>query len=275
VQALAAIPLTAGSDAIAQKAQVFVFQSRQAALQVTQPDLPTIRRRLENSGYGIHGGDVGGGSSAPVLVVVESTDLSATKAQISRFFSGNAGISWDAVPAVSGIKSEAATLPSAAVSAKPTATAGNLADEKEAVESSDLYVARGLTPERADALRQTLMVPRNGSAVQVTVQSAQSLATTQPSAEIVKDIDASKAQYSLRMPTSQPAESGKLVVGTMLAATTAPSFLLNDSRNPSQSLPPVDAVIVLQTAAVPAAAAVPATQPIVTGQTLASPSTQP
>jgi hypothetical protein len=109
----------------------------------------------------------------------------------------------------------------------------------------------------------------------VTVQSAQSLATTQPSAEIVKDIDASKAQYSLRMPTSQPAESGKLVVGTMLAATTAPSFLLNDSRNPSQSLPPVDAVIVLQTAAVPAAAAVPATQPIVTGQTLASPSTQP
>jgi hypothetical protein len=208
-------------------------------------------------------------------VVVESTDLSATKAQISRFFSGNAGISWDAVPAVSGIKSEAATLPSAAVSAKPTATAGNLADEKEAVESSDLYVARGLTPERADALRQTLMVPRNGSAVQVTVQSAQSLATTQPSAEIVKDIDASKAQYSLRMPTSQPAESGKLVVGTMLAATTAPSFLLNDSRNPSQSLPPVDAVIVLQTAAVPAAAAVPATQPIVTGQTLASPSTQP
>ena len=155
--------------------------------------------------------------------------------------------------------------------------------------TSDLYVVRGLTPERADALRQTLTVPGNGPEVQVTVQSAEGLATTQPSVEAAKDIDALKAGNGNPGPTSRPAEPANFAL-SMAPATTAPSeglsagetnggsvgvapsvIMANNSpaplsANQSQSLPPVDAVIVFQTTAVAGNPAAPATQPAPMGR---------
>jgi hypothetical protein len=231
--------------------------------------------------------------------VVNSTDIPATKAQITQFMSSNSGISWNAVPADSLAKSAATTLPSGDIAGKQLAQAQNTSelndrlDLSEAVKtpSSDLYVARGLTPERADALRQTLAIPQNGSQVQVTVQSAAGLATTEPSVMTEKDVNLFGIASRTRASTSQPAESGEPAVSpaglSAAGAATAPSpalagqeniggggvMMANNnatplSANQSQSLPPVDAVIVLQSAPVAAGPAVPTTQP-------AAPSTQP
>jgi anti-sigma factor RsiW len=290
------------ASTILKQAQNVVTQSQQQALSVAQVDIQAIRRRLENSGYGIHNGNTA--NSAPMLMVVNSTDLPATKAQITQFMSSNSGISWNAVPAVSQAKSDATTMPSYDIAGKQMAQAQNgpelndrldLGDANK-VMSSDLYVARGLTPERADALRQTLAIPQNGSQVQVTVQSAAGLATTEPSVVTQKDVNVFGFAMGTRMPTSQPAESADNRSVPSAGATTAPSPALagdgnpgggvgggggvlmannnatplsaNQSQSLSQSLPPVDAVIVLQSAVVAASPAVPTTQP-------ASPSTQP
>jgi hypothetical protein len=294
--AVASPPL---ASTILQKAQTVVAQSQQQALSVAQVDIQAIRRRLENSGYGIHNGATA--NSGPVLMVVNSTDLPATKAQITQFMSSNSGVSWNAVPAESAAKSGATTMPSGDIAGKQLAQAAQNASElndrldlgdANKVMSSDLYVARGLTPERADALRQTLAIPQNGSQVQVTVQSAAGLATTEPSVVTQKDVNVFGFAMGTRMPTSQPAVSPDVRLGVSAAPTTAPSPALAGDGNPgggfgggggvmmannnatplsanqSQSLPPVDAVIVLQSAVVAASPAVPTTQP-------ASPSTQP
>ena len=210
-------------------AQNGVVQAQQQALSVAKVDIQAIRRRLENSGYGIHSGNAA--NSAPVLMVVDSTDLPATKAQITQFMSSNTGISWNAVPAESQVKSDAATRPSDDVSGKQLVPAQNTLDQIGQMElndakvgfSSDLYVARGLTPERADALRQTLAIPQNGSEVQVTVQSAAGLATTQPSVVTEKDINVLGFEMATRAPTSQPAQSTDFHVGPSANATTEPS----------------------------------------------------
>lgn len=257
-------------EAVLQKAQQLMVKSQQQVLSVAQLDVEAIRRRLESSGYGIHGG--GGGSAAgsgPVLVVVDSSNLSATKAQINQFLTSNAGISWNAVPAESAVKPAPATLPSGAVADVQLAQAQNVMDGKRMLDmsdgangpSSDLYVVRGLTPERADALRQVLTVPGNGPEVQVTVQPGEGLATTQPSAEAEK------------APTSQPAGNMNFALSMAPAATTAPSggvMMMNNNAgalraNQSQSLPPVDAVIVLQTAGPAAPTTQPMGQPIGAG----------
>jgi hypothetical protein len=272
---------------ILQSVQNSVVQSKQQMLSVAQVDLQAIRRRLENSGYGIHNADAA--NSAPVLMVVNSTDLPATKAQITQFMSSNSGISWNAVPAESQLKSDAATMPSSDVAGKQFAQGEYTLEKPSPTElndaklpfSSDLYVARGLTPERADALRQTLAIPQNGSAVQVTVQSAAGLATTQPSVVTDKDVNVLGFELEKQAPTSQPAQPMAFRPGPSANATTQPSsvsmgggvIMANNNATPLaanqfQNLPPVDAVIVLQSAAVAATPAVPATQP-------ASPSTQP
>jgi hypothetical protein len=267
------------SAAILQNVQNGVVQAQQQALSVAKVDIQAIRRRLENSGYGIHSGSAA--NSAPVLMVVDSTDLPATKAQITQFMSSNTGISWNAVPAESQVKSDAATRPSDDVSGKQLVPAQNTLDQIGQMElndakvgfSSDLYVARGLTPERADALRQTLAIPQNGSEVQVTVQSAAGLATTQPSVVTEKDINVLGFEMATRAPTSQPAQSTDFHLGPSANATTEPSsppmggvIMANNNATPLaanqfQNLPPVDAVIVLQSAAVASTPAVPATLP--------------
>jgi hypothetical protein len=281
-----AAPSPPPTSMILKQAQNVVAQSQQQVLSVAQVDIQAIRRRLENSGYGIHRDNAA--TSGPMLMVVNSTDLPATKAQITQFMSSNSGISWNAVPAEPQVKS-ATTLPSKDVARQQLAQAQNVPDQNDRLDlsdgartlSSDLYVARGLTPERADALRQTLAAPQqNGSEVQVTVQSAAGLATTQPSVQTEKNVDVFGFAAGTRAPTSQPAESEGLRMTLSAGSTTAPSSALSSapimannnpaplSANQTQSLPPVDAVIVLQSAAVAASPAVPATQP-------ASPSTQP
>ncbi len=105
------------ASTILKQAQNVVAQ--QQALSVAQVDIRAIRRRLENSGYGIHGGNAA--NSGPVLMVVNSTDLPVTKAQITQFMSSNSGISWNAVPAESQAKSATTTMPSADVAGKQLA----------------------------------------------------------------------------------------------------------------------------------------------------------
>ena len=302
------------AEPILQKAQQLAVQSQQQMMSVAQLDLQAIRRRLENSGYGIQGSDKSvaasgeRGNAGPVLVVVDSTDPPATKARITQFFSSSAGISWNAVPAESQGKSPATTLPSGTIADGKLAQAQNVMDEKRMLElsdaekrpASDLYVVRGLTPERADALRQTLTVPGNGPQVQVTVQSAEGLATTQPSVGVAREDDMSAAGDSVRVPTSQPAEETNSVMSANTAATTAPSVALEEGNSAGkansgaggammlnnipaeaqgsqpQSLPPVDAVLVLQGAAITAG---PTTQPVLTARPEAGntvgPATQP
>jgi anti-sigma factor RsiW len=289
------------AEPILQKAQQLAVQSQQQMISVAQLDLQAIRRRLESSGYGIRGGaksvvaSGGSGNAGPVLVVVDSTDPPATKARITQFFSSNAGISWNVVPAESRAKSPPATLPSGTIADGQLAQAQNVMDEKRMLElsdadkgpASDLYVVRGLTPERADALRQTLTVPGSGPQVQVTVQSAEGLATTQPSVDAAREDDVSAAGDGVRVPTSQPAEEANSVMSANAAATTAPSAALEEGNSAGkanggqggammlnnipaefqasqpQSLPPVDAVLVLQGAAITAG---PTTQPVLTAR---------
>lgn len=292
----------AASESILKNAQNLVVQSQQQLAAVAQVNFQAIRRRLENSGYGI---DSAAPKSASVLVVVDSTDPSATKAQITQFLSNHSEISWKTVPSESENGSSATTLPSPSSIAGPirAAQAGKVAqpllDVNDAATqpSGELYVARGLTPERVDALRKSLTVPLNGPEVQVTVQSAQSLATTQPSVVSFGNAGPAGLGALPASATTRPAEGANSPADLALAPSTAPSApgfggsevitannfpALPTVENKSQILLPVDGVIVLQPARVavnPAAAttqpALLQAQPSETTENPAVPSTQP
>jgi hypothetical protein len=231
-----------------QKAQNLAMQSQQQIVAAAQLDMPAIRRQLQNSGYGITGG--ANAKTAPVLLVVDSTDMSATKAQINQFISSNSGMSWNAVPAVISVAAAPTTLSSSALASGLPAMSANL--DKNAfstdlgitdkVAANELYVARGLTPERVDALKQTLTLPQqNGLAsVQVTVQSAEGLATTQPSIETQKNVnvfgmkekeasDNATNGNAATQPSELSANRAMDLAGG--AAATQPSQTLNDYAN--------------------------------------------
>jgi len=293
-------------DTMIQKAQNLQDQLQRQVVTASQLDLAAIRQRLESSGYGVNasGGRIAGGNAAPVLMVVNSTDARATNVQIAQFLNNSTGITWNVIPQEVDRKSNATTPPSGgAVSSgaadgqfKSAANSLDLSsngkaetDNATTQPSSDVfYVARGLTAEQADALRQTLIVPQNGPEVQVTMQSAQPLvsvqATTEPSMQTDKDASAlgtrmiaagatsqtslsASAEDRVASPTTAPAEES-LSYG--LRATTGPSV---DRR---QALQSVDAVIVLEQSGTPALTAGPSTQADSTAtQSELAPATQP
>ena len=207
---------------IMNRAQQVLSQAQNSTLGPV--DLIAIRRRLQNSGYGIDQSK--SKNNATTLVLVNSSDLPATKQQITQFLSNNNGISWNAVPEDVELQSNQTRsktpMPGGLGGAGPVqslaAPGGDAtATQQTALQpmvmdkvagsqfgmklkattqpSSDVYVARGLTAQQVDALRQTLSVPQNGSAVQVTVGSAEQLATvegaaaTQPAIAMPKDVN--------------------------------------------------------------------------------------
>jgi hypothetical protein len=304
---------TQSANAIAPSVQQLVAQSQQQVFSVTSLDLQSIRRRLENSGYGVTGASPGA-SSHSVLMVVNSTDPPTTNAQITQFLNSNTGISWKSVPADFETKAGATTLPSSAAigaqvsqAQKSMAEASLVQNNIPATEpSSDLYVARGLTAQQADALRLTLTGPQNGPEVQVEMRSAQPLATTQPTVLSTKEDGGQWLRDIASSATTQPAESANSAVDLNANPTTVPSvaggaadakdfsgsMLANNAssnassplaQNKSQILLPVDAVIVLQSGTV---VTNPTTQPSLGGNQptapqmklvspVATPSTQP
>jgi hypothetical protein len=268
---------------------------------LAQVDLVAIRRRLQNSGYGVD--QIGTKSGGATLVLVNSTDLPATKQQITQFLNNNNGVSWNAVPedvegltqaqalggfggagsngANNGLNNgqQAAALGGAAgdvgaamqpmgvndqVAAKLHAKLGATTEPSSDV--SDVYVARGLSAQQVDALRQTLSVPQNGSAVQVEVKSvndfsaaespANGPSTTQPSVAMPKDVNLMGAVNSGA--TSQPSEAANAAADLAVPPTTMPTqygiaaadrdrSIMSNAR----TLQPIDAVIVLQPTAAP------------------------
>lgn len=244
---------------------------QQTPLAMQNPDFDSIRRRLANSGFGIHNDQK---SPGPMLVVVDSSNVPSTKVQIAQFFNSNAGITLSPVPSEAQTGTSPTTMPGAmnaqaqAISPAQSAADNLMLDKLSAAGSmptGDLFVARGLTPQQADALRQTLTGSTNGSQVQVSVQSAQGLATTQPSAPLAQAGQANRALA----PATQPSSSVDKTVAASAGATTEPSALfevanLKFDAQP-QPLLPVDAVILLRksagSATQPSPMLSPATQP--------------
>jgi hypothetical protein len=271
------------------------------AANFSQLDVNEIRQRLQNSGFGVAG--AGDKTASPILMMVNSTNPPATNVQIAEFLNNSKGISWKLVPAGNELKSMPTTLPDANVDAGQLITAstqnspmGLAVNENPAVTvpttqpASDVYVANGLTAQQADALRQSLSARQSDAQVQVSLQSAAMLATTQPSeSAAVKPADANELFGAA--PTTQPtvAESGLPttapsnvapgnVAGTALggaAEANAPAAILNNNSgelNNSRLLQQVDAVIVIQsTVAAPAAP----TPVLPSAPTPLSPATQP
>jgi hypothetical protein len=291
---------------------------QQAVAPAQLNNVEIIRRRLQNSGYDLSGASAG----APILLVVNSTDPPATNAQIAQFLSNSSGISWKLVPATAETNANPTTLPSANFSAHLSAAVriDNAKDNLKSVvpttqPASDVYVAKGLTAQQADALRQSLADRQSGAEVQVSLQSAVVLATTQPSAPTPHDdgANASRSGFAGGGQTTQPSEAANssvdlttptTVPSDSLAATPASGATVNNDistagnraaavagnipaalSDNSQILQSMDAVIVVQSAppnvSTPgSAAALPlagrvAAEENSTPATQPSPSTQP
>ncbi|MGD0461998.1 MAG: hypothetical protein ABSB74_05885 [Tepidisphaeraceae bacterium] len=260
---------------------------QQPAVVTAQFNVEAIRQRLLNSGIDI----VGANASSPVLMVVSSTDLPATNAQVTQFLNDSSGISWKKVPVNVETKSIPATLPSAKVAGQMSASAdGKFNWDRESgapttQPASDVYVAKGLTPQRTDVLRQSLAVQQNGAEVQVFLQPAGALATTQPSVAMsLKDADSihlgsaalpatgpSEAVNSggdLAAPTTLPANESSVAQPLVASGGNRPSagangiFVANSAAaisDNSQILQPVNTVIVIQSTS--AAASTPGSAP--------------
>jgi hypothetical protein len=297
--------------------QLSPILKQQQAAAVTPFNVDAIRQRLLDSGYDI--ASVGSNASSPVLMVVNSTDLPATNAQVTHFLNDSSGISWKKVPINDETKSTPATLPSSSAVANGAMSAStddkvNLDRESSGAATtqpaSDVYVAKGLTSQQTDALRQALVFPQNGDAVQVFMQPANALATTQPSVMVAQK-DTAPIQGAFAAPSTQPAETAKL--DSFLAGpTTLPAnepavagspVAVSGNRNPAvdnkvydangsavlsdnlQSAQPVDTVIVVQSStsnAVAPVLATPLLSPVrvptelgAPAATQPSPSTQP
>jgi hypothetical protein len=285
-------------------------QKQQQVVAAAQLNLEAIRKRLLSSGYDI--GSAGANASSPALMVVNSTDLPATNAQVTQFLSDNSGISWKQVPA-NAAKWTPATEPSAR-----DAIGGNMsasADDKASLDretkapttqpASDVYVAKGLTPQQADELRQSLAGTQNGAEVEVFLQPAGALATTQPSEVGLKDSNSNQwgaiaspatlpsetANSALELaapPATMPANDATEVPAPAFAGGNRVSSVANGSSETNspvaltdnlQILQPADTVIVVQSAAAAASMPGPAGQVVpavrVSRQVDSSPATQP
>jgi hypothetical protein len=244
---------------------------QQNALGMVKPDFDSIRRRLENSGFGIHNDQ---NAPGPMLVVVDSNNVPSTKVQIAQFFSSNAGITLSPVPSETQTSASPTTMPGTmnaqaqAISPAQSAADNLLMDrlrDAGSAPTGDLFIARGLTPQQADALRQTLTGSTNGSQVQVSVQSAQGLATTQSSAPVAQAAGANR----MLAPATQPTGLMDKTVADFAGATSQPSAMFEVANGKTDAQPqpllPVDAVILLRKAAVPStqpsSMLIPATQP--------------
>jgi hypothetical protein len=268
-----------------------IFQIQ--AANFAQIDFNAIRLRLQNSGYGV--ASASSKTPSPFLMVVNSTNPPATNVQIAEFLNNSKGISWKLVPA--GTEPAPTTQPVA----NAAVTDGNSPPAENAAASldqsvrpmaaapatqpaSDVYVANGLTAQQADALRQSLSAKQqSGAQVQVSLQSALMLATTQPSeSAIVKPAESNDSALfgapaatqptvlEPALPTTAPSvAAGGPPPGAVGGANASASLLDNlQDQNNSRLLQPVDAVIVLQSAA----AALKAPEPLVAAPT---PATQP
>jgi hypothetical protein len=283
---------------------------QQQAMVRAQFNLDAIRQRLQSSGYDIAG--AGANASSPVLMVVNSTNLPATTAQITQFLNDSSGISWKKVPVSAETKLAPATLPSS----KATILGGTSAsaDDKVIVDresggattqpASDMYVAKGLTPQLTGALRQSLAIKQNGAEVQVFLQPAGALATTQPSFAVAQK-DAGSLDLGLAAsPATEPSETANSV-GGQAAPTTLPANESAVAQSPaaggsrmsavangvldanratelsdnSQILQPADTVIVIQSTSAAASTPGSAVQVLspapVPAEAASSPATQP
>jgi hypothetical protein len=305
-------PVASAGFAAVQQPQAAVLQ--QAVVPV-QFNVDAIRQRLLNSGYDLAGAN----ASSPALMVVNSTDLPATDAQVTQFLNDSIGISWRKVPINAETKSTPATLPSPKVAVASDMSANvvdKIAVDREAgaattQPASDVYVAKGLTPQLAGALRESLAIKQNGAEVQVFVQPAGALATTQPSLAIARK-DGNSLDFGLAAsPSTEPSDAAKSV-GNQAAPTTLPAnesavaqppAAVGGNRMPAvangvmdanraaelsdntQTLQQADTVIVIQSASVNASTAGSPTQLLPTVSvpaaadappaTQPSPSTQP
>jgi hypothetical protein len=288
-----------------------VASDLQQAMVPAQFNLDAIRQRLQSSGYDIAG--AGANASSPVLMVVNSTNLPATTAQVTQFLNDSSGISWKKVPINDATKSAPATLPSS----KATVLGGTSvsADDKVIVDhesggaatqpASDMYVAKGLTPQLTGALRQSLAIKQqNGAEVQVFVQPAGALATTQPSFAVAQK-DANSIDLGLAAsPATEPSDAANSV-GNRAAPTTLPANESAVAQSPaaagnrmsavangvldanratelsdnSQILQPADTVIVIQSTSAAASTPGSAVQVLspapVPAEAASSPATQP
>ncbi|HEX4056207.1 MAG TPA: hypothetical protein VHX86_18255 [Tepidisphaeraceae bacterium] len=304
-KAVAAPPpmVAPGSLAIEQHPSL-VSQAQQQIVTLAQlNNVEAIRRRLQNSGYDI--ANATANAAPPVLMVVDSTDPPATNAQVTQFLSNSNGISWKRVPADTQANSIPTTLPSVNSDQQMLSTiaprkAGEISASAVPTTqpASDVYIATGFTSQQADALRQSLAVQQNLAKVQVSLQSAEVLATTQPSAQpqdkdqsgavragaasppATEPSEAANSSADLAVPTTSPSNSspGQLSPAVLMdknssVLANSPVEVNNSTASPdgSKILQPVDAVIVVQATAAsapaPAISITPATQP--------SPSTQP
>jgi anti-sigma factor RsiW len=292
------------AEGTVQKAQNLQDQLRPQVAAANQPDLGAIRRRLENSGFDF--GGTGNGNSGPVLMVVNSTDARATNVQIAQFLNNSTGISWNVIPQEADWKSRATTLPSGGAVSSGAAD-GQLKSAVNSLEASSngagetenattqpsndvFYVARGLTAEKADALRQTLTVPQNGPEVQVTVQAAQPMVVSGPLAGLLLVTENQRAQPATTMPQPTTRDLDK-ALGQQAFSTSLPSDMVEmpgpsnnvsglGAANRPQALQSVDAVIVLEQSGTPVLTAGPSTRAdsVATKSELAPatrPSTQP
>jgi hypothetical protein len=280
-------------------------QTQNQMLATTPVDVQAIRQRLENSGYLVQGehanpamipGGVAGGAPPgagrvePVLMVVNTTDMPATKAQVVQFLSNSSGVAWNAVPAESQFASKASTMPGGEIASKQSAEDENAQgtaqyaqqlDGSTKQQISDMYVARGLTPEKADALRQLLTIPQNGSAVQVSMQSADGLTTTRPSDVAGKDTGGPPdaltngtnlgANYTgaLASPAVELSDANRSPAADINRRPLTAQSDLKTNALPPSGLSATDTIIVLQTAALAVNQNSPTTQPT---QALQSPS---
>ncbi len=251
---------------------------QQQAVASAQFNVNAIRQRLLNSGYNISA--PGANVPSPALMVVNSTDLTATNAQVAQFLNDNSGISWKKVPISVEAKSIPSTLPSdkAAIARDMSASTDDKLDidrESSAATTqpaSEVYVAKGLTSEQTDALRQSLAVKQqNGAEVQVFLQPAGVLATTQPSIAIdrkdgdaihlglptTEPSEAANAGNSVSTPTTLPANESAAAPAIGAAGGNRSSTAENGTfeangaaalSDNSQTAQPVDTVIVIQSA---------------------------
>jgi hypothetical protein len=301
---------------------------QQAQQQMASPsgvDVETVRRRLANSGYGVAPA-AGANSSPTVLMVVSSSNPSAASSQVTQFLTNNSGISWRRVPPdatnvnqnfqqqpaggggigsgtggsdtiqqrafQTGRAKDAQKVDQTAGATKQFQAASPIAPATQP--SSDVYVAKGLTPQQASELGQSLSAAQNGAECQVIMQSGAILATTQPSSLFMANGSVVLPQADESSSTTQPSASGN-ANSQVESATTAPSNSLSNraeipaladtgnrpqglrmqngliQANQAMAVQEVDAVIIVQATSAPAA-----TQPVATPAPVESnPATQP
>jgi hypothetical protein len=227
-QAMPGSPFVAAGTPVMRQ-QLSRESKEQEAAAVVPFNMDAIRQQLLDSGYDISSASAN--AASPALMVVNSTDVPATNAQVAHFLNDSSGISWKKMSVGDETKSVPATLPSDNVIAKGAmsfATEYKINADRESgaattQPASDVYVAKGLTSQQTDALRQALAVPQNGDAVQVFMQPAGTLATTQPSVMVArKDPAPLHGGYGGGLPSTQPAEVAH-VDGDLNAPTTLPA----------------------------------------------------